>query len=177
MQYFKGDATEVKIAAVVDAASASIDTEQDAFLAGAYECEELGAMLWNNELSPLANAIELNIFRAAFKEIFDAFVLGGTFESYLTVFQKIFGDDVEVTFTVPAAGKLNIDILATNVDLYDFVARSIVSNAYFYDEVVDYTPDNIAFQVFKGFKSQYDLEQMLFEMVPAGIFTTITLTV
>lgn len=176
-QYFKGDSDEIKIANTLAAAGDQLSADKDDFNADAYGCAKLGDMLWQNNLCPLANAIDQDIFRLAFKEIFEAFISGGTFEAYMTVFTKIFGDDVDVTFTVPAPGKLNIDIEATNVELFDMIARSIVSNAYVNDEVVDWTPDNIAFQAFRGFQSQYELEQMLFEMVPAGVFTTISLSV
>jgi hypothetical protein len=82
-----------------------------------------------------------------------------------------------VDFTVPAPGKLNIDIEAAGVELADFISRYIEDNTYLFDEVIDDEGDNIVFQSVKGFQSQYELEQMLFEMVPAGIFTTISLTI
>jgi hypothetical protein len=77
---------------------------------------------------------------------------------------------------VPGDGRLQIDIIAEGVDLNDAVARRIENNQYVLDELIDYEDDNIAFQKIKGFQSQYELEQMLFEMVPAGVFTEISLT-
>jgi len=176
-QYFKGDATELKYynsaAPVLDLLSA----EKDDFFADAYECFILGEVLYDNALSPLSNAISRDIFRTSFSTIFDSFLVAGSFESYLTVFQNIFGSDVEVTFTVPAPGKLEIDIVAAGVELSPFVARYIEDNAYVFDNVVDDEGDQIVFQTVKGFESQYELEQMLFEMVPTGIYTVISLTV
>jgi hypothetical protein len=78
---------------------------------------------------------------------------------------------------VPAPGKLNIDIVAAGTALYDFIARIIVENEYQFDTIIDDEDDTIVFQAIKGFESQYELEQMLFEMVPAGIYTEITLTI
>jgi hypothetical protein len=132
-------------------------------------------MIFESKRSPLANAISQDIFRLAFTEIFQAFLAVGTFEAYLTVFRKIFGDDVLVTFTVPAAGKLTIEIEAVGVDLSDFVSRFIVDNLYYFDNIVDEDGNQIQFQTLVGFQTQYELEQMLFEMVPAGIYTEITL--
>lgn len=175
-QYFKGDATELKIDAVVEPTFSDIDLQLDAFLEGAYEAGPLGDVIFDTGRSPLSNAIPKDIFRLAFKEIFDAFVAVGTFEAYITVFKKIFGDDVVIEFTVPAAGKLGIEITAAGVELTEFIARYIENNQYVYDEVIDWDGDNIVFQSIKGFTSQYELEQMLFEMVPAGVFTTISLT-
>lgn len=177
MQKFKNDATENNFYAAGSLAIGSQIDLKNQFFADAFTVFPLGAMLWDSARAPLARAIERNIFREAFASIFDAFVSGGSFESYLTVFRTIFGNDVSVQFTVPAAGKLEIEIIAAGVELSDFLSRYIEDNQYFFDEVIDYEDDIIAFQGVKGFKSQYEVEQMLFEMVPAGIFTTISLTI
>lgn len=177
MQFFKNDEKEIKIVQAGDAPFDLKGLELDAFFEGCYEAFPLGDLLWENNRSPLANAILQSIFRESFPEIIGAFVVAGSFESYLSVFRKIFGDDVEVTFTVPDPGKLQIDIVAAGFELSEFIARRIENNAYVFDEIVDEEGDNIVFQTIKGFQTQYELEQMLFEMVPAGIYTEITLTV
>lgn len=176
MQYFKGDALEKKFYESARQLFDDLSSQKDLFDAGAYETAPLGDMIWEPGLSPLSNAISKSIFRLAFSELVEAFVDCGSFEAYLTVFRKIFGDDVTVTFTVPAPGKLVIDIEAEGVELTDFVARLIEDNAYVFDEVIDYDDDIIAFQTIKGFQSQYELEQMLREMVPGGVWTDISLT-
>lgn len=176
MQYFKGDADELKMDAVSEPIITDLSLQRSLFFAGAYETAPLGDLIFDNNLSPLANAIPRAIFRLAFKEIFEAFIDVGTVEAYITVFKKIFGDNVGLTFTVPAPGKLNVVILAQGFELNTFVARYIANNAYVFDEVVTWDGDNIAFQTLQGLTSEYEVEQMLFEMVPAGIFTTITLT-
>lgn len=176
MQYFKGDPLEIKMVTVAASLLQNLSSERDLFLAGAYEAAPLGDLISIDKRAPLSNAIKQEIFRTSFKEIFDAFVKVGSFEAYLTVFRKIFGTDVGVVFTVPAAGKLNIDITAAGVELTNFITRYIENNAYVYDTMVDNVGDFIMFQTVKGFQSQYELEQMLFEMVPAGIYTHITLT-
>jgi hypothetical protein len=176
MQKFKGDALELKFEAVMSGIAQDLSLQRDLFMEGAYEAAPLGDLIFDDLRSPLSNAISKEIFRTAFAEIFQAFIEVGTFEAYLTVFKKIFGDDVEVLFTIPAAGKLQIDITAEGVELADFVARYIQDNQYVFDEIIDDEGDNIVFQSIKGFQSQYELEQMLFEMVPAGIYTEISLT-
>ncbi len=181
MQKYKGDAIEQKYINSGTPILDQLSMAKDDFYAGAYDCGPLGDLLHDIKRSPLANAITAEIFRTSFNTIYEAFRVSGSFESYLTVFRKIFGDDVEVDFTVTAPGKLSIDITAEHIEESNFVARHIVSNAYLYDNViwydgVDDPGGNIIFQSVKGFKTQYELEQMLFEMVPAGIFTTITLS-
>ncbi len=177
MDYFKGDALEIQMAAVPSTIVDQVSLQKDLFLESAYECKSLGDLIYEEERSPLANAIDQDIFRSSFKDIIEAFIEGGSFESYLTVFRKIFGDDVEVEFTVPAPGKLIIDIVAAGLELSDSLARYIDNNEYAFDEIIDDEDDNIAFRTILGFESQYELEKMLHEMVPAGIYTEISLTV
>lgn len=175
-QLFKGDSEELKYYYSGKPIADALSQQKTLFYDDAYNCFKLGELLYDNALAPLANAIPRDIFKDTFTSVFDAFVVAGTFESYLTIFRKVFGDDVEVVFTVPAAGKLNIDITATGIVYNNFVARSILDNEYVFDQIVDDEGDNIVFQGVKGFESQYELEQMLFELVPAGIYTEITLT-
>lgn len=177
MQYFKGDAEELKFYESGKEIFDLIDAQKNLFATGAYNAFDLGGVIYDLKKSPLSNAIKRETFREAFAEIFSAFKNSGTFESYINIFTKIFGETVAITFTVPGPGQLNIDIVADGVLLYDFGARTIVDNAYVFDEVVDRVADNIAFQTVKGFTSQYELETMLFELVPGGIYTTISLSV
>lgn len=175
-QFFKGDSTEKKFYNSAKPGSDSLELQKDEFFDGAYDCFVLGDVLYETKRAPLTNAISQEIFRESFATVFNAFLEAGSFESYLTVFRKIFGEEVEVTFTVPGPGKLNIDITAEGVVLTNFAAREIVDNTYVYHDILDDEGENIVFQTIKGFESQYELEKMLFEMVPDGIYTEITLT-
>lgn len=175
-QKFKGDDLELQMEASGADIMDSVELQLDAFFTGAYTAMPLGDSIYDSGRSPLSNAIDRDIFRQSFPELFTAFTVAGTFDSYITVFQKIFGLDVEIDFTVPAPGKLNIDIVAADVEISEFVARNIENNIYVYSPMVTQDLDQIVFQSIKGFKTQYELEQMLYEMVPAGVYTVITLT-
>jgi hypothetical protein len=175
-QFFKGDPIELKMAEVASGLLEAKSLALTEFFEGCYSTRPFGAMIYDEGRSPLSNAIVRQIFIETFSEIFEAFRFAGSFESYLLVFRKIFGEDVGVTFTVPAPGKLGIAIAAEGIEFSKFVARKIVNNAYVFEEIVDEEGDNIVFQNIKGFQSQYELEQMLFEMVPGGIYTEITLS-
>lgn len=177
VQLFKGDDTERKYYESGRTITEVLSGQKTEFFDQAYGCFVLGELLYDNNLSPLANAIPREIFRESFETIFNSFLTAGTFESYLTVFKNVFGDSVEVTFTVPAPGKLEIDIVATGLEIYGMTVREIIDDAYEYFTLVDDEGGRIVLQAVKGFESQYELEQMLFEMVPAGIFTQISLTV
>lgn len=177
MQFFKGDATELKYYESARPILQTLSSQKNDFFNEGYGCFVLGELLYDNDYAPLSNAIPREIFRESFAALFESFLLAGSFESYLSVFKQIFGDSVEVTFTVPAPGKLLIDIVATGLEIYGTTVREIIENDYQYFTLVDDEGDRIVLQEVKGFESQYELEQMLFEMVPAGIYTEITLTV
>lgn len=176
MQYFKGDTREQQFFNSLDGVLQAASADKDDFFADAYQCYILGDILHDSDASPLTNAVKKDIFRSTFPEIFDAFIVSGTFESYISVFKKIFGDTVEIDFTVPAPGKLNIDIVAVGIELANGVARTVEDNNFVISPLITQDEDFIMFQVIQGFQSQYELEQMLYELVPTGIYTTINLT-
>jgi hypothetical protein len=176
MQYFKGDATELKMYESAAPIMRAISVELSAYFNGVYESVPLGEFIYDENRIPLANAIKRSVFISAFKEIFNAWAFTGTFEAYLTVFRKIFGDDVDVVFTVPGPGRLQIDITSSGVSETLFIAREIVDDEYSFDFVVDDVGDNITFATVQGIETQSELEKMLFTMVPNGIFTEVSLT-
>jgi len=177
MQYFKGDSTEIKYDESAKTLLDIISVDLNTFFDESFDCFVLGDVIWDSDRSPLANAINKSIFRESFPAIFEVFLEAGSFEGYLSVFRNIFGDGVDVSFTVPAAGKLEIDITSDQVVLSDLVAREVVNNAYVFSEIIDHEDDNIAVQSIKGMESEAEVEQMLFELVPDGIYTEITLTI
>ena len=177
MQYFLGDDTEKKMYNAGAAIHDAIGLSKDQFFDNAYNCKPLGEFLFDEDRAPLANAIDRDVFIDAYDEIFDSFLVAGSFESYIAIFKRIFGDDVDVQFTVPGPGLLNIDIQATGFETHLFKADSIVDNAYVYDQMVDDVGDNLVFDNVKGFQTEYEVQQMLYEFVPSGIFAEITLTI
>lgn len=114
MQKFKDDAIENKF---IEAGSPILDAlsmSKDDFFDGAYDCGPLGDLLHEGDRSPLSNAIKLEIFRNCFNTVYENFRSSGTFESYLVIFAKIFGDTVDVEFTVPGPGKYKLPLLQVN---------------------------------------------------------------
>lgn len=153
-----------------------IEVSLDDMFLNCFDAQGLGQAIWQKDASPLINAIDEGIFREGFNEIFTAFIVGGSFYNYIYVFKKIFSDSVQITFTISAPGKLIIDIIASEIELFDYLMRYIQDGKYKFDELVDYDGDNIVGQMVKGFQSEYELKQMLFELVPNGVFTNISLT-
>ena len=175
-EYFKGDQDEKNYHEVGREFITNLGFDRETFFDEAYSCQRLGEILHESKRVPLANAIPIEVFKESFKSIFGSFLEAGSFYGYLNVFADIFGPTVDVTFTVPAPGKLEIDIVADSVAEYLFATNEIEGDIFTSNNIVDQEDDNIIFRLVKGFKSQYEVEQMLFEMVPAGIFTEITLT-
>lgn len=177
MQAFKEtDEKEAKVAATFTPLLDLLSSDRDTMYDEAFSAYPLGDIFVALNNSPLARAIPADAFRKSFFAIFDLFTRPGTFEFYLTVFRAIFGEEVEVTFSVPAPGKLNINIESLNELLETFSARSIVDDAYIYDDVIDHDGDFIAFQGSQGIKTQAELDALMKELQPAGIFVTATLT-
>lgn len=176
IQYFKGDKEELKFVNSTNEVFQNISQNLDSMFDDAYSCFKFGDILWDSKRTPLSKSVVKKIFRESFFTIFSNFLVAGSFESYITVFENIFGEDVEVIFTVPAPGKLLIDVTASGLQLDTFLLREIVDNEYVYSNLIDDEGDTIVFQSVKGLESQYELEQMLNEMVPYGIYTEISLT-
>ena len=177
-QFFKEtDSFEQKMYNSAKPAFDEVDFQKDLYFDGAYSNYELGSMVYDTNRAPLTNAIVRSIFREAYEEIIQAFIVLGTYDAYYAVFQKIFGDDVIVEFAVPGPGQLWIDVIASGIELSDFASRYIENNEYLFDEIIDDEGDNIAFQTVKGFQTEYELSQMLHEMIPDGIYPTISLTI
>jgi hypothetical protein len=176
MQRFNAnDEKETKIIAAGEPAFDATDLALDEFFDDCFEAMPLGDVIWNLKASPLANAIDLPIFRRSFNEIFQTFGFAGTFESYIDIFKKIFGDTTEVTFTVPDPGHLEILIEAPGLELFEWASRIIENNEYVNYTMVDEEGDSFGFQTILGFTTQYELELMLRELVPAGQYVEITL--
>lgn len=177
MQYYKGDAKEIQFDLCGQPIMEILSDDRDTFFDEAYACFALGDLLYTENRAPLANAVEQDIFRELFATIFEAFVSAGTFESYLSVFRNIFGDDVTVDFTVSGPGQLDIDLQATGTLTATRLSREILGGSYVYYDRLTSAGDTRVASIPKGFQTEYEAEQMLFELVPAGIYTTISLTI
>jgi hypothetical protein len=176
MEYFKGDETELKIIESIKPILDSISNDFDDFYENCYECYLLGGVIHDLNATPLANAIVKNVFVTTFNEIFQSFSSSGTFETYISIFKKIFGESAIIEFTIPAVGKLNINITADQVELNNFIARNIEDNVFILSQLITQDLDNLMVQSIKGFQTEQELETMLKQLIPAGIYPTISLT-
>lgn len=178
IQYFKrNDDLEKKVADCFDPILTSLSLERTDFYDGANAAQPLGEVLKNLKRDPMVGVISDEVYVTSFSAIHELFTRPGTFEFYLQLFRKIWGDSVDVEFTVPSPGVLNINIEAVEAISYRFIARRIVDNAYIYEPVIDDVGDNIVFQGTIGLKTQAEVDLLMKEISPANIFTTATLVV
>ncbi|AEG42328.1 hypothetical protein BdPhPhi1402_gp31 [Bdellovibrio phage phi1402] len=177
MQFFKStDADEQKFYQIAASTMDILEAQENAFFAEAYACFILGQVLYDTGASTISTAIPRYIFRTAFFAIFDSFVEGGSLESYMTVFRAIFGDSVSVEFEVPQPGVLYINIQGLEYITEPITGRRIVDNKYVYDDILDSNGEQILAQTTMGVKTQKDMDIIMPELTPEGIFVQTTLT-
>lgn len=209
VQLFKGDDNEQKMYAVAKAPAAAISLALDQFFGGIYGCIPLGEFLYDQQRVPLSNALKREVFISCFQELFAAFAVSGTFESYLTVLRKIFGEDAQIDFLTQGGsglveyafanedddlivdelgnviyfgepfteGNLIINVQSSNLSEFVAIFREIVDNDYVEYEFVDQDADNIVFAGLLGIETEAELEEVVFVLAPAGIFTQVNLTI
>lgn len=178
VQFFKEtDDLEKKFYAVTSEAMDVMEAQLNTFFDEAYACFILGEVLYDTGASSISTAMTRDVFRTAFFALFESFVEGGSLESYMTVFRAIFGQDVSVVFSVPNPGHLQINIDALNITEEPFTMRRIVDNVYQYDDLLDSEGEPIMAQVTKGIKTQQDMDILMPEITPEGIFVETTLII
>lgn len=178
LQPFKpNDLLEPRVASCFVPVVEELNEERDTFYAGAYQAAPLGDVLYELGRDPLVGVIDLEIYRESFPAIHELFTRPATFEYYLTVFRAIFGDNVNVVFTVPGPGKLLINADALDPETFRLLARKIQDDSYLYNLIVTSDlGDNIVAQGTQGIKTQNEMNSLIFELSVAGIWTVCTLT-
>lgn len=174
-QHFKGDATELKMQEVVEPIFDQTNAALNEFYENAFTSAAFLLMLYDAGRMPFSERINRDAFIQFITQAFANFPVIGTFESYIFILQSIFGLDSDITFTVHAAGKLNIDVNAYSELTFGFIARELVGGVYIYYDMVDFENDPLVLRGVAGIQTQYELELLFSEIMPAGIFPTITL--
>lgn len=177
LQRFKeNDAMEGKFIAVAMPILELLGEDRNQFFTEAFNCFLLGDILYELDRDPMAGVITQEIFRESFPAIHQLFSRPGTFEFYLTVFRSIWGPEVVVQFTVPSPGVLHIEIQAVDIAEFTFLLREIVNDEYVYSDLIDESGNLILAQDKVGTKSQAEVDALINELSPYGIFITANLT-
>lgn len=171
LQKFKpNDLTEQKVIDAVDPLLVSLGASRDQFYEEANLCAKLGEVLYDLMRDPMAGSMDRETYINSFPAIHQLFTRPATFDFYLDVFQAIWGDDVDVEFIIPSAGKLTINIGALGTDLQSLEARRIEDNAYVYETIQETASEqDILLQIPKGLKTQAETDALVREINAAGI--------
>lgn len=176
-QRFKdNDADELIVINLATPSLAALTLDLDAFLAGAFECYLLGDVLYDLVRDPLADVITRPVYRSSFPAIHNLFTAPGTFEFYIDLFKKVFGDDVEIEFVIPSPGVLEINLTEATDEEFNLVAREIVDDVYVYSNLVTSDLNEPIMGVGpKAIKTQAEIDGLIAEVSAYGIYTTATI--
>lgn len=174
-QYFKGDATELKFDAAGKPMFDVANSALDAFKAEGYGASPFLLMLYDEGRAPFSDRVPRDSFVAFITEALVRFPFTGTFESYIFILQAIFGEGSGVLFNVPAAGKLEIAVNAASSIEFDFHGTEYASGSVEDFAMVDHLGNQLIFGGISGIDSEAELQMLLAEIIPAGVYTEITL--
>ncbi len=172
-QKFKGDDTELKMVACAEPAFANTSASLDDFYEECYDASPFLLMLYEEGRVPFSERVKRDAFVEFIREVLNRFPFIGTYETYLFVLRAIFGELSEITFTVTAPGKLQIDVNATSNLEFDFIARDGLGNLF---NMTTQDGLTLGFRGVAGIDTEYELELLFSEIMPAGIIPDITLT-
>lgn len=176
MKLFKQtDLVEQKVSDIASPSLTLASNERTTFYDNAFVSFLLGDLLYSRD--PMAGVITQEVYRQSYPAIHELFTRPGTFEFYMTVFRSIWGNDVAVSFVVPGPGHLQVNINALAVRMDFAAARSIVDNAYVDDDIITEDGDNLIFQGTQGIKTQREIDAMMIEVHPEGVYVETTLTI
>lgn len=174
-QKFKGDTSELAMEAAGATAFDLVSLAQDRFFDGCYETEDFLLSLYDNGRMPFSDRVPRDAFVSFIKQAIPNFPFTGTFEAYIFIIKSIFGADAEILFEVPAAGQLEIVINSSASLEFDWIATEFVDGSYINYEMTTMDGDFLQFRGISGITSQAQLNQLLSELIPAGIYPSITL--
>ncbi len=175
MQNFKGDALELKMQSVAKQVFDQTGLALDQFYSDGFECSEFLLMLYDDKRMPFSERIARDSFIKFIGSALANFPFTGTFESYLLVLVAIFGSDSDVQFDVPAPGKLDISIESYDELTFDFLVRELVDGVYEVSTLATFEDDDIVLRGVPGIESEYEMNLLFSEVIPAGIYYTFTL--
>jgi hypothetical protein len=175
-QLFKGDPTENKFEnAARPAFDACAQTKQQFYDAG-YTTADFLLMLYDAGRMPFSQRVPREAFVSFIRQAIPNFPFTGTFESYMLILTGIFGGAVEVLFTIPAEGRLQIEVNAGGATVdFEWVAQTFVDGGFVIDQIVASDGDQLVLSSIVGIETEGQLQALFDELIPAGIQTEITL--
>lgn len=170
MQNFKGDELEIKISGAAEVVFNQLLSEMKAWFDGAYSSTGLGEILYDNKLVPLTQAVARDIFIKNYGAILEKWEYVGSFESYIYVFQQIFGPTTAITFERLSPGALKINISTQQTGFFKWLNK--LGGNY----ISDHNGNNINLLSVVGIGDFYEVHGVLDSLNPAGIYLLINFT-
>lgn len=175
-QYFKGNADEIKIDTcgkdILDIQGLSLDQ----FFEGAFDSAAFLLMLYDEGRMPFSDRIPREAFVDFLIECIANANFIGSYESYLFLVTRIFGAGSTVFFEETAPGVLTMTISSESTLRSTFVVREFnAEGGYDFFDIVTSFGETLEFVGFPGIESESELNQLLAEFIPAGIYPDITL--
>lgn len=175
LQSYKGDETELKYQGAAKPFFDNISGALDEFYEKGSTTDDFLLMLYDDGRMPYAQRIKREAFVGFIKGALDNFPFIGSFDSYIFILREVFGADSDFIFDIPAPGKLEISVNAASDLVYDFIAREIIDGGYSFFNVSDMDGNDIVFKGLSGIETEAELKLLFAEIMPAGIFPTISL--
>jgi hypothetical protein len=175
VQYFKSDSIELKMNSVVDPLFQAIDAGLDEFYSDGFDSNPFLLMLYDEERVPFSNRVPRVAFVDFIKQALINIQFTGTFETYLLILKSIFGDDSEIRFYVPSPGIIQIEVEAVTNSGFGVLVREIVDGSYVFYDLIDSDGDEFIFRGVIGIESEYELNLLFNEIIPAGLSPDISL--
>jgi hypothetical protein len=151
------------------------DLALDEFYENGFTCSPFLLMLYDEGRIPFSTRIPRDAFVSFIIGALENFPFIGTFEIYLFIIRSIFGSISEIFFTVPAPGKLSIDISASAALEFNFVGRETVDGVTEFFDILDDEGNTLVFRGIPGINNAYELGLMFSEIMPAGIVPDISI--
>lgn len=175
-QTFKGDTLEQQMIDAGDPAFEACIQALNSFFQNCYTSHDFLLMLYDNGRMPFSDRVPRDVFIGFIQEAIPNFPVTGTFEAYLFILKSIFGEETEVQFDVPAAGKLEMLVAAEASLDFNFLASEFSGGVFQEYTMQTTTGDDITFTGISGIDSEAELSALLAELIPVGIWPDITLT-
>lgn len=175
-QNFKGDTTELKMRAVAEPLLDLTSSSLNDFYEGGFDSTPFLLAMYDDKRMPFSERIPRDAFVDFVRQAFANFPVTGTFESYLLILRSVFGEASEINFVIPTAGKLEIDIAAIANSEFQFIGREYSGGAFTFFDMIDDEGNLLTFRGVPGIDTEYKLQLLFSEIMPAGITPEIALT-
>lgn len=174
-QFFKGDALERQMEEAGRSPFIQLSADRDDYFDGAYESAPFLLMLYDSGRMPFSDRVPRDSFVDFLRQAIPNFQVTGTFEAYLFIIKSIFGAESDIFFEVLGPGKLDMVVSSPVSTEFEMIAIEYVDGTKVESSIVTNEGFNIAFRGVSGIDSEAKLKQLLAELIPAGLYVTITL--